>query len=557
MAILIHMGDVFDGDVWEPYISNFLQSGLTFDIYVNVRTFHDAEQIYERWGFEVEISIQLGNVGMDIGGFLTSLLVLQRKCVTYLTVFKLHNKEDPLWTARLLNPLVGSAPSILSTVGLLRRNDVGQIFAGSELDINANFPERTLLSYGLGDINFFGLSIVAEEKILKFLGLELDLQRRFFVAGTMFAMRASVLVDTFDRHSIHHILDSLNSPLSVDVEWHSMMSRYDEIKKGDPGNSLHGHHLPGFYADGQIEHAWERVICYLSPAFGLDTYFRSDREERYTSLSTLWRDVELLPNGNGWNVFSRKHCLSFRGPGDCLKKAIMGECILSPARMFRECYKACRCVHGESGYPTQPSLSDQLHTMLLLHRQRVIGHFHEVSSAYEHVIHCLGRKERGSGNMRRLPGEVNLIFAPVIVSLGWKVNACTRIISRISGNGLFVSAEGRLRLEDESFAGAWSNLPSPNINERYWYLEFSDMLERGVGQLRIMAEGDAGQVVAWHSAPFALHGNTDFKIDVLDDFVCLRILSIKNDTLLTVCESDLSQMARSTGQSERPSPSTA
>lgn len=548
MAVTLHIGDTFDQEVWERYYYNLLSSGLSFDVYCNVRTFVLASQVAKVFREHLKVTVQLENRGMDIGGFFLALLALRQGNTRYGSIFKVHAKQDLFWRQELLDPLIGSPEAINKVVDILRSESIGQVFAlRREVDAEAIFPERLFIAYALGDVLNFGLTAYWQDALLKELNISLPLAKRFFMAGTMLAFKGAMLQSIFDDVDLYNLYTQLCTPTSFDTNWHGIMSRHYASSGEDEtslpvrvANSLSRHHQSGSLSDGQIEHAWERVICYLAPATGYESvalvaeHVHTFKE---ASIDMLLGNIERARKGFWWRYFDFNECMSGNDDtGACVVKATAGECFIQPQMMRGTCDRSCRCLHGSSAYPDRADIPRQFDVLKTVHRSRVNGVYFSGALAYGHLLHCLGYTPEGDPDLN---GMVETIFTPVSLSIGWSVPMCTRFMSK-NGNQLFLGVDGLLRLHDAKFQSQWivGKADDFMVSEHVHHLEMMvDEHDNDIGFLRVTTspnyKKDDTQVpgwplrrTLWQSESFSLHNSQDFRLEVDDEVLCFKILSV-------------------------------
>ena len=288
-AILINLGQEVNLPLWDRYVRNIEVSGISSDIYVNARSIEIVKSALSVFGLRTKYTIQSVNMGMDIGGFFISLMNSRSVCTKYDFIMKLHSKRDTKWMRKLVDPLLGVPSALRHLSNLFKRHDTGQVFViNTRPDPERGFPERLLLSFELGDTETLAVNTVLDDKILASLGIDFKRTERFFMAGTMFALSHDLLTRILPSSKLSSFLFTLNTPTTFDAHWFSLMTRNcsaaSELEL--PGNSLFAHHKPGYLPDGQKEHGWERVLSYLSPALGLQTYvMHRNRRGDWTEIS--------------------------------------------------------------------------------------------------------------------------------------------------------------------------------------------------------------------------------------------------------------------------------
>ncbi len=550
VAVALHIGDTFDKEVWETYYHNLLSSGLSFDVYCNVRTFVLASQVAKVFREHLKVTVQLENRGMDIGGFFLALLALRQGKTEYGSIFKVHAKQDPFWRQELLDPLIGSPEAINKVVDTLRSKAIGQVFAlRREVNAEAIFPERLFIAYALGDVLNFGLTAYWQDELLKEMNLNLPLSKRFFMAGTMLAFKGAMLQKIFDGVDLYTLYAQLCTPNSFDTNWHGIMSRqYTSDGESEisvsvrAANSLSRHHQSGSLSDGQIEHAWERVICYLAPATGYESVTlvaENVQTFKEASIDMLLSNTERARQGFWWRYFDFNECMAGNDDtGACVVKAAAGECFIQPQMMRHTCDRSCRCLHGSSAYPDRTDIPRQFDVLKTVHRSRVNGAYFAGAHAYGHLLHCLGYTPEGDPDLN---GMVETIFTPVSIYIGWSVRMCTRFMSR-KGNQLFLGADGLLRLHDAKFESQW--IVGTSIADKFMdsehvhYLKMmTDEHDNNVGFLRVTTSSNDAEDntrvpglplhrTLWQSESFSLHNSQDFRLEVDDEVLCFKILSI-------------------------------
>ena len=467
----------------------------------------------------MKVTLDADNKGMDIGGFFISILSARKACLEYNFVIKLHGKEDTRWLNMLVDPLIGSPMRIRHLSQVFESEDVGQVFASTKVQTTeTDFPERLFLSYRLDqDLRFFLNTAAVEDGILDSLGLSVKRSDRFFIAGTMLAFKWQLLKQALPSSKLRAELLIMNSPSTFDANWFSLMSRniaHEDSRLTLPGNSLLNHHTPGYMPDGQLEHGWERVICYLSSALGYESKLigSSNGEEQSVGV------------GEWLTVSARKHCFDVDS-GECLRDAGAGECFLTPAYMLSRCKLACKCIHGGSGYPDHARLRGDLRYFIdVLHKSRSSGPFSFVASSYQNILDCtpdlLASSSSPSWN------KDTLLQSPFTFSKGKVFSSCSRVLSLHSGNQLHFGRDGILRLQDRSFRLIWS---SSMVRKPGWRDEESGFTLSIIHTKRMLAhltvQGKSTGEVFWQSSPFKHHEHRSAKLVVEDNKPCARLLN--------------------------------
>jgi len=528
LALFVHLGQSFDRRLWEHYSKVVKVSGYSFDVYCNTRSIKLAKSALRIFGHETKLTLQEENSGMDVGGFLISLLASYRMCAKYDFVIKLHSKREGKWLQDLAHPILGTVSALHSIARAFDDAEVGQVFAQSgRPDFASHFPQRRFLSFELGDRAYFGVTAAIEDGIIDVLGLNIRRSHRVFMAGTMFALRWSVITKALDPDSVAALLDALNSPVSYDANWFSVMSRdllrsqNSEVLFDLPGNSLSGHHQPGYLPDGQAEHAWERVLCYFAPALGYKTKLQYNERNAWMHID-LFEHIQAIVRSDKLRSSRNQYCDDV-DDGYCLKEAVTGECLLTPTYTFHRCSNACKCVHGKSGYPSSTQMWHDLDYFLkIVHPHRKAGPFRFVAYSYESVIECV---EEGL--------ELAVEISPVRIHPQWELSRCSRILSRTSGNQLFLGADAVLRLNDRHYMQTWTT-PMAAIGPR----------ERRTADLRVSQPDWLGHAtlqlvsktkIAWETKPFKLDKTTLLFVD--DNELCFRVVT-QGMTNLQVCAGD-------------------
>lgn len=519
LALMMHFSNVPDFPTWKKYIRNVDASKLSYDIHINCRTSEIASRAIRVFGSHVKVTLDAENKGMDIGGFFVSILSARKACLEYDFVIKLHGKENTGWLHRLVDPLIGSPMRIRHLSQVFKYEEVGQVFASPKIQTTkTSFPERLFLSYGLDqDIRFFLVTAAVEDGILDSLGLSLKRSDRFFMAGTMLAFKWQLLQQALPSNKLLSEVLIMNSPKTFDANWFSLMSRniaHEVSQLKLPGNSLLAHHSPGYMPDGQLEHGWERVLCYLSSALGYETKLIGASNGEEQSFSE-WLTVS-----------TRKLCFDV-DRGSCLRDAGAGECLLTPAYMLSRCKSSCICVHGESGYPNPTKIRDDLEYFIdILHHYRSTGPFSFVASSYQNILDCNPGVYASTNPPSPNSNKDTLLQSPFILSKKNVFSSCSRVLSLQSGNQLHLGRDGILRLQDRSYRLLWSSsmmkTPRPRQEERGFSLSIINTKPKlACLTIQGISTGD----VYWQSSPFEHREHRFAKLVVEDKKPCVRLLN--------------------------------
>jgi hypothetical protein len=376
------------------------------------------------------ITVEQRNRGMDLEGFFNSLLAAQKICRRYDIILKLHSKHKIKFIHEILDPLLGTPQRVTY---LSRHFDTPQVglVIGSPTGHNS---WKHFFSYSSGQIEYFAFTLPLENEILRHLNLELPLSRRYFVGGSMFAVRGDILFDFFTENTVEQMKSYINDEESLDANWFGVMSRtYENSMRlrlhttymDLPGNSLYAHHQPGFLPDAQFEHALERVLTYLVIVSGLKSYVYQTKLGK--TICTPF-ESSITPASYRFDMSS---CLKQTLKPICLQKAFSGECLIQPASTRQACKLECKCLHSPTG-----RLRDQLlyfRSALVPHQ--LAGPFEAVNQQAKHILACL-ESPHGS----RL---LHFFWAPVYINSTWTLNTCSRVVAS-DGSQLLLGTDGNL-----------------------------------------------------------------------------------------------------------------
>lgn len=195
IAICFHLGYNQRFDEYCTYIDNVLQIYPNSDLYITYREQEDpTNQCRQKYP---NAHLMRTDRGCDIGSFLLQVQQLIGSKIKYDYVLKIHTKSDnqqfPHWKNDLIKNIVGSQDSVNHIIRKFNSNTkIGMI--GSK---------KWILPLDMNDIKF--KEICDRNKIN---------QKGYFVGGTIFWIRYSVMFDFFKHVNINYeyLLCERNKP---------------------------------------------------------------------------------------------------------------------------------------------------------------------------------------------------------------------------------------------------------------------------------------------------------------------------------------------------------
>jgi len=445
LALTLHMGglraDRQTLELWRRYVWAVRASRIDTDIYLNTNALETAATVLKGLGDDLYVTVSRRNYGMDVSGFMHSLAAMQRNCVRYDVVLKVHSKQDIEWLRSVVDPLLGSTSRLKHLVHVFNAEpSLGLVFGEFQTwsgAIKKHNRFSNIYQFHAGDLNQFAFTSVPENSILDDLGISIDYNKRSFVGGNLYAIRGDVIMDRLPVDVIQKALQKLNDHDSFDENWFGIMSRsYEnatEVRKkapfsSAPGNSLMAHHDEGMLRDAQLEHAWERVFAYLPISAGL----RIKVFQKVAFAPLIIHDVTAKSAKLKFNRhYNEGACTSHSIRASCLTKSLAGECVMQPSTVGAQCALECACVHRS----TRPrELRSQLSYLLNnLHAMRLAGPFYHVARNSQHYIDCL--------TTRHASQLLTYNEVPIVLSSTWRLPLCSRIVGS-DGSEVFLSARG-------------------------------------------------------------------------------------------------------------------
>jgi len=459
-ALMIHAGLHVSAALarqWKLYIRNLKRAGFSMDLYLNTRTLSLAFQILRTIDETADVTIELQNRGMDISGFFNSVAASVLKCRQYDIIVKLHDKHDIRFTQQLVGPLFFNVNAVKALVARFEDSATGVVIGGARRNLR-----KHVFSYGLGELDFFAFTLPIENELLRSLRQYVSLAERFFVAGTMFAIKGDLVFQTFSIDIIKTAKVLMNDDKSLDANWFGLMtrtfeyagrSRHDPIFAQLPGNSLVNHHHKGFLADAQYEHAWERVLSYIVISANLSSYVLYRSSTVTGSLQT--ESIANVLRRAGYNeLHDKSFCELDAVHPVCLQKALSGGCIILPQVIAAECHTECHCVHSRRALTESSDVGATLRAQLqyflnILWPHQLSGPFAHVNQASKYFVECLH-----SNHAARL---LSFQRGPVFLKSMWMLHSCSRVIGP-DGTQLLISAQGEvIIIDDESQVHSLTN----------------------------------------------------------------------------------------------------
>ena len=441
-AVFFHVGQDLSpvlARLWKKYIKHLRKSGASVDVYLNARSLCSAFKTLRALRCEGYVTVESHNLGMDIGGFFNSIAASMTECRHYDIVLKMHDKHDIRFTKRLMGPLLNSVKAVRAVDRYFDNDTVGMIFGGRKSRLDEN-----IYSFKRGQLDFFAFTMPVENELLQMLQKHVKTTRRYFAGGTIFAIRGDLVFKTFQLHTIESAKARMNDAESLDINWFGLMTRtYQDAARLRhtpslvrlPGNSLFSHHHKGSLRDAQHEHAWERVLSYLSTDANLQSYVFYETAFGGVRNVEVEHIIDKYPYAE---VHDRAFCKSESLRPFCLQKAMSAECILSPDTVGAECYTECRCVHASSALTTEEQTNANLRNQLQYFLKALLpaqlgGPFAQINKAPVYISECLY-----SAHAHRL---LTHQYGPISIESTWKLAPCSRVIG-LHGTQLFITIFG-------------------------------------------------------------------------------------------------------------------
>jgi len=423
-AIAVHLGDRTNSlrqggviyDVLEKVGTNALVGKV--DVYVNIRRISQLKEIklFDIWkkckNLRPIYTLQRNNAGMDIGGFFNSMLAISQRCRIYKLILKLHSKEDQNWLRNAVHPLVGTSDAVATLLHtfLNESNKIG-IVAGlptHPFNCSVNLADRLFFGYALGDIDHLSSTMPHEDEILERFGAWVPRHKRMFHAGSMFGINGVMLSEVLPAEKIKKVLFELNDPNTLDLNWFRIMARitgdsisvkqsyyrFNTWKRQTPGNGIAAHHQRGILADGQVEHAWERIFFYLPFLSGRSIALQYLDQKQNLVNMILPKDMDLSSMGETKCFHSTFHYEECRKSSNltamCFLYANYGECLLRPSYMHQNCEDICSCARIRSADPFHHHKVQ----LAFITKMRSAGPFDSVSSKYANIFQCILHRKK-------------------------------------------------------------------------------------------------------------------------------------------------------------------
>jgi len=197
----------------------------------------------------VFVILKIPNKGMDVGGKFVMMEYLKRNKLTSDFIFMLHSKSDKKRREMYFKPLFENLATIVSKLNTNIGICVPDIIHGKNIKgwgKNTGYVNE-LLTY---------LNIAASDNM--------------FPEGNCYIINTKLAMELFSDKHLYH---SLNDEISFDVNWvksyynvklTNMKDIYSEWESRKLfGNNIHSKKGYEGMPDGQIEHAFERVIFHL------------------------------------------------------------------------------------------------------------------------------------------------------------------------------------------------------------------------------------------------------------------------------------------------------
>ena len=203
-----------------------------------------------------------------MASFFNFLDIIKKEKTDYDYIVKIHTKVDDVFRNNSLYPLFGTQDIWKKNIEKMMENEkIGMV--GSN-EVKYIIKER--------DINELHMESLKREYNME------HFKDMFFVGGTMFLIRFSIIRNVFFDKDISLICNSFNTKETFDYNWYyyqvknqvviennfqSCFDHYHKIGKTmkyykNVLDSLrNGVNPPSNLHDGMIEHAYERFLCYI------------------------------------------------------------------------------------------------------------------------------------------------------------------------------------------------------------------------------------------------------------------------------------------------------
>tara|TARA_Y100000389_G_scaffold28434_1_gene24335 strand:+ start:1131 stop:2777 length:1647 start_codon:yes stop_codon:yes gene_type:complete len=270
LACIVHVGNDFVLRKMDTYLKVLEEyQDCDVDYYVNVIELLDNNYIDSlKKVFPNSLLSISNNIGFDLASFFNFLDIIKKEKTDYDYIVKIHTKVDDVFRNNSLYPLFGTQDIWKKNIEKMMENEkIGMV--GSN-EVKYIIKER--------DINELHMESLKREYNME------HFKDMFFVGGTMFLIRFSIIRNVFFDKDISLICNSFNTKETFDYNWYyyqvknqvviennfqSCFDHYHKIGKTmkyykNVLDSLrNGVNPPSNLHDGMIEHAYERFLCYI------------------------------------------------------------------------------------------------------------------------------------------------------------------------------------------------------------------------------------------------------------------------------------------------------
>ena len=270
LACIIHVGNDFILKKMDKYLKvlkDYPQCDI--DYYVNVIDLLDNNYIDSLKNiFPNSLLTKSKNIGFDLASFFNFLDIIKKEKLEYDYIVKIHTKVDDVFRNNSLYPLLGTEDIWKGNIEKLNTNkNIGMI--GSQ-EVKYVIKER--------GINGLYMEFLKHEYNTE------SFKDLFFVGGTMFLMRFSIIKKIFFDKDLSLICNSFNTKETFDYNWYYYQVKDQVVLENDFQSCFEHYHKvgkrmkyyknildslqngvnpPSYLHDGMIEHAYERFLCYM------------------------------------------------------------------------------------------------------------------------------------------------------------------------------------------------------------------------------------------------------------------------------------------------------
>jgi len=240
----LHCYDIskFD-EIYKEYIlviKKYFKIIVTFSVGINIIT--DKEFVI----------LKIPNKGMDIGGKFIIMDYLKRNNIKPKFIFMLHSKQDKKRRDRYFKPFFKSLSKIVETINNIN-NEVGICVPN--------------IIHGKNN-NKWGRNTRYVKELLSYLNI--TYHDNIFPEGNCYIINTHLAKELFGDKKIYNCLNNEDSFDINWVKWYYNIKQYDidRVYKYWKRNKLYGNNIQskrGYKGqpDGQIEHAFERIVFHI------------------------------------------------------------------------------------------------------------------------------------------------------------------------------------------------------------------------------------------------------------------------------------------------------